>query len=176
MNLEIINFTNNNGIINKKYLCKSHDGGNIMPSIKWSIVNGAESYVIIMEDLDANNGKCNFVHLYIKSCNKDINKIDELNFGNIELFTNKMNEKINEKINSRLIFGKNHSGTYGYYGPCNPHNYNHKYIFTIYALNNNYKSDLSDTICGSKEFEDKYKNNILKKDSKEFTYVKNRNK
>lgn len=115
-----------------------------------------------MEDLDANNGKCNFVHLYIKSCNKTINKIDELDFGNIELFK--------DKINSRLIFGKNHTGTDSYYGPCNPHNYNHKYLFTIYALN--YKSDLSDTICGYSEFEDKYKNNILKKDSKEFNYVK----
>jgi Raf kinase inhibitor-like YbhB/YbcL family protein len=168
MNLEIINFIDKNSIINKKYLCKSHDGGNIMPSIKWSSVNDAESYVIIMEDLDANNGKCNFVHLYIKLCNKTINKIDELNFGNIELFK----DKINEKINSRLIFGKNNSGTYGYYGPCNPHNYKHKYLFTIYALNNNYKSDLSDTICGSKEFENKYNKFIIKKDAKEFNYIK----
>lgn len=166
MNLEIINFIDNNGIINKKYLCKRNGGDNIMPSIEWNSVNGAENYVIIMEDLDANNGKCNFVHLYIKSCNKTINKIDELNFGNIELSKNKMNGK----INSRLIFGKNHTGTYGYYGPCNPHNYNHRYLFTIYALN--YKSDLSDTICGYSEFENKYKNNILKKDFKEFNYVK----
>jgi phosphatidylethanolamine-binding protein (PEBP) family uncharacterized protein len=66
MNLEIINFINNNETINKKYLCKKHNGDNIMPSIKWTSVNGAENYVIIMEDLDANNGKCNFVHLYIK--------------------------------------------------------------------------------------------------------------
>ena len=36
MNLEIINFIDNNGIINKKYLCKKHRGLNIMPSIKWS--------------------------------------------------------------------------------------------------------------------------------------------
>ena len=162
MNLEIINFTNNS-IINKKYLCKRNGGDNIMPSIKWDSVNGAENYVIIMEDLDANNGKCNFMHLYIKSCNKTINQIDELNFGNIELFK--------DKINGRLIFGKNHTGTYGYYGPCNPHNNNHRYLFTIYALNN-YKSDSNDTICGSKEFEDKYKNNILEKDSKEFNYIK----
>ena len=91
MNLKIINFTDNKGIINKKYLCKKNGGSNIMPSIRWDVVNSAESYVIIMEDLDANNGKCNFMHLYIKSCYKDINKIDELNFGNIELFTNKMN-------------------------------------------------------------------------------------
>ena len=163
MNLEIINFTNNS-IINKKYLCKRNGGDNIMPSIKWDSVNGAENYVIIMEDLDANNGKCNFMHLYIKSCNKTINQIDELNFGNIELFK--------DKINGRLIFGKNHTGTYGYYGPCNPHNNNHRYLFTIYALNNNYKSDSNDTICGSKEFEDKYNNFIINKDSKEFNYIK----
>lgn len=172
MNLEIINFTNNNGIINKKYLCKNNGGSNIMPSIKWTSVKDAENYVIIMEDLDANNGKCNFMHLYIKLCNKDINKIDELDFENIELFKNKMNEKINRKINSRLIFGKNHTGTYGYYGPCNPHNYNHRYLFTIYAVDKNYKSDLSDTICGTNEFKKKYSKFIIKEDFKEFNYIK----
>jgi Raf kinase inhibitor-like YbhB/YbcL family protein len=171
MNLEIINFINN-GTINKKYLCKRNGGDNIMPSIKWTSVKDAENYVIIMEDLDANNGKCNFVHLYIKSCNKNINKIDELNFKNIELFKNKINEKINAKNNSRLIFGKNNIGTYGYYGPCNPHDYNHRYLFTIYALNSNYKSKLIDTICGSKEFKNKYNKFIIKKDSKEFNYIK----
>ena len=117
-----------------------------------------------MEDLDANNGKCNFVHLYIKSCNKTINKIDELDFGNIELFK--------DKINSRLIFGKNHTGTDSYYGPCNPHNYNHKYLFTIYALNSNYKNNLSDIICGSNEFKNKYNKFIIIEDSKEFNYIK----
>lgn len=172
MNLKIINFIDNKGIINKKYLCKNHGGSNIMPSIKWSSVNGAENYVIIMEDLDANNGKCNFMHLYIKSCNKTINKIYELDFGNIELFKKKINKKINGKINGRLIFGKNHTGTYGYYGPCNPHNYNHKYLFTIYAVDKNYKSDLSDTICGSKEFKNKYNKFIIKEDVKEFNYIK----
>jgi Raf kinase inhibitor-like YbhB/YbcL family protein len=172
MNLKIINFIDKNSIINKKYLCKKHNGDNIMPSIKWSNVNGAENYVIIMEDLDANNGTCNFVHLYIKLCNTDINKIDELDFGNIELFKNKMNGKINEKMNSRLIFGINSNGTYGYYGPCNPHHYEHKYLFTIYALNSNYKNDLIYIICGSKEFKNKYNEFIIKEDVKEFNYIK----
>ncbi len=165
MNLEIVNFTNNNEKINQKYICKKNGGSNIMPSLKWNSVNNVQSYVIIMEDLDANNGKCNFVHLYIKYISKDINKIDELNFGNINLFSTKINSK-------KVIFGKNHIGNYGYYGPCNPHDYNHKYLFTIYALNKNYKNNLDDTICGSNEFKNKYSEFIIKEDSKEFNYIK----
>jgi Raf kinase inhibitor-like YbhB/YbcL family protein len=167
MNLQIINFTNNKNEINKKYLCKYHNGQNIMPSIKWKKVNGAKSYIIIFEDIKAKteDGKCNFIHLYIKYINENIDHIDELNFDNktLNILKNKFNSK-------NLIFGKNHSDTYGYYGPCNPHNYIHNYIFHIYALNN-IIINIKDKICSSQEFEKEYGEYIIKKDLKEFSYI-----
>jgi len=166
MDLQIINFSNKNNNIKKIYLCKDHKGSNTMPAIKWNKVSNAKSYAIIFEDLNAksNNG-CNFIHLYIKYINKTINSIDKLKFDNktIATLTNKL-------ITKNIIFGKNHTGLYGYFGPCNPHNYIHEYVFHIYALNN-IINDNDDTVCSSSIFEDKYKKYIINKDSKKFNYI-----
>jgi phosphatidylethanolamine-binding protein (PEBP) family uncharacterized protein len=34
----------------------------------------------------------------------------------------------------RIIQGYNHTGKYGYYGPCNPTRSPHRYIFTLFSF------------------------------------------
>ena len=168
MNLTIIDFLKNNKI-NLKYICKNYNGKNIMPQIKWNRINNALSYAIIFEDPDTPHG--NFIHMYIPYIKKNICILGELN----------TNKKFDSNINSldmslvNIIFGKNHVNKFGYHGPCAPPNTGiHRYIFTIYALDNILKINNDNIeIHSSTQFEEilqKNKINILSKDNKQFTY------
>ena len=165
MDLRILNFIKNNKI-NSKYICKNHKGKNIMPQIKWNYIKNALSYAIIFEDPDTPHG--NFVHMYIPYINKNICILGELN-------TNK-NKKSFMNINlSNIIFGKNDINEFGYHGPCAPPNTGiHRYIFTIYALDNILKINNDNIAVHSfiqfEEILQKNKINILSKDNKQFTY------
>jgi hypothetical protein len=148
MNIELINFSNNNKI-KKHHICTAQQGKNLSPHIKWNKIEGAKSYALIIEDPDAVIGT--FIHWYIPYINKDICEIDNLNnlinhnsgiVNNINY--NKLNDKIkNNKI--KIFQAQNSINEFGYYGPCSPNkNGLHRYIFRLYALDNiiNLNSDI----------------------------------
>jgi len=91
MNLTIIDFLKNNKI-NLKYICKNHNGKNIIPKITWNNVSHAKSYAIIFEDPDTPID--NFVHMYIPYINKNINSLNEIDTNHIPNINSK---KINNK-------------------------------------------------------------------------------
>jgi Raf kinase inhibitor-like YbhB/YbcL family protein len=164
MNLKI-NFS-------KKNICTSQGGYNKLPSISWSIVPDAQSYAIIIEDLDV--VKDTFIHLYIPYISKDINNINNIDTSEL----NKINypKFINLK-NINILFGKNSLGVFGYYGLCAPEKSGiHRYITKIYALDNIIKmndSNLTLKIKKSDNFEDILKKQnirIIKKDKIIFEY------
>ena len=157
MNLEILDF------INKKHICENHNGENISPSIRWTLVENAQSYAIILEDPDAVSG--NFVHWYIPYICPELCGIDSL------VMTNCIGNVLNK---SRVKQGKNSLGQFGYHGPCAPKDTGiHHYIFIIYALNGMVDITKYKDISGSKEFESILKNSsikILERDSCTFKY------
>jgi Raf kinase inhibitor-like YbhB/YbcL family protein len=172
MNLTILDFIKNNKI-NSKYICKNHKGENIMPQIKWNYIKNALSYAIIFEDPDTLHG--NFVHMYIPYINKNICILSELNTNNMnQSYININLSNININL-PNIIFGKNDMNKFGYHGPCAPPNTGiHRYIFTIYALDNILKINNDNiAIYSYIQFEEillKNKINILSKDNKKFTY------
>ena len=209
MNLQIIDFTENNKI-KKKYICKNQGGSNISPELKWLRQSSAKSYALILEDPDTPHG--NFVHWYVPYISPSINIIESiqwlpgglgylhpiglpisnipdaepLEYGACERLHNNLIQSINNidytKLNQRkisIIQGFNNSSNiynmYGYYGPCAPKDTgNHRYIFTIYGLDNKLKITKDNIrVNGSKEFNeilDKNNIKILYKESKIYYY------
>lgn len=166
MNLTIDDFSKNI-MIKKKYLCKSHGGNNISPTISWNNVNNAKSYSIILEDPDTPHG--NYIHMYIPFIDQSINRIDTINTEKINNNTYCM---MKNKSNVKLLFGKNSYNNYAYDGPCAPPGTGiHRYIFTVYALDSIFKNN--DFIVSSNKFEELLKDNninILGKDRQEYRY------
>lgn len=170
MNINIVDFIKNNKI-NKKYICKNHNGKNIMPKILWNNISQAKSYAIIFEDPDTPVD--NFVHMYIPFINKNINSLDEINTNMVSHLNINHFNNINNNMN--IIFGKNSLNQLGYFGPCAPPNTGtHRYIFTIYALDNILKINKDNIyVQSSIEFEKILKENnikIIDRDHKEFKY------
>ena len=175
MNLIINDFNNS-----LKYVCKNQGGIGYSPNIKWSSVNNAKSYALIMEDPDAISG--NFIHWYIPFISHDINEIHEITNNNT--IYNNINNSINNNDNNlkninlkniKIFFGKNSADNIGYYGPCAPEGTGiHRYIFTIYALDSIIRINNSTIkISSSDQFLDilKAQNiNILSQDTKTYKY------
>jgi len=169
MKLTIVDFTENiNGKIKikKKYLCSSHGGDNICPEIRWTKVDGANSYLITMIDPDTPSGET-FVHLilYINGCCQFIDKRKNNSKNkntNKNRYTNKNTNKNNNtnKYTNTLTykFGKNSLNEESYHGPCAPPKSGvHRYIFTIKAYKENIDKNIS-------------KYTLLDEDTKIFTY------
>ena len=151
MNLIVHDFLLNNKI-NKKYICTNHGGSNITPKISWTKIQNALSYAFIIEDPDTPSGS--FIHWYIPYISKDIQEIDHLLLDSI----NNLNiNKFNKHDSIKIFNGKNSLGELGYHGPCAPNKTGiHRYIFTIYALDNLLEID---------------KNNIEISDNKNFCNI-----
>lgn len=98
-----------------KYTC---DGKDVSPPLQWrNAPKGTKSFVLIFQDPDARGGK-SWVHWVVfnipVTMNKFYEKIKIASFGGAE--------------------GNNSWGVPKYGGPCPPVK-EHRYIFTIYALN-----------------------------------------
>lgn len=99
-----------------KYTC---DGENISPPLNWDDVpNSAVSLALICEDPDAPSKI--WTHWVIFNIPTDIHGFHEA------METKRI-------LNNRIIQGLNDSGNYGYSGPCPP-DHEHRYFFTLYAL------------------------------------------
>ena len=139
LNFRIFNF-DKDGEICTKYICPSHNGGNISPEISWKKVKNAKSYALILEDPDVPSGI--FIHWYMPYINKNIDKINQLYINQNQILSKNLTS-INFN-NFTIIHGKNHTGNLGYYGPCAPPKTgDHRYIFYLYALDGKINADIS---------------------------------
>lgn len=167
-----LNTTNFNKNIDKKYICKNHNGLSIPPHIKWNSINNALSYILILEDPDAPRG--NFIHWFIPFISPKINEINiKTNIYTYTNIYNKLNNINLDKIN--ILQGYNSHNKIGYFGTCAPNNTGiHRYIFKLYAIDNilpNINKHLF--INSSSSLEDllkKYDIRILAKDSQTYLY------
>ena len=128
MNFHVHGYTYNNKV-KSKYLCPSHEGQNKSPPLSWESIPDAKSYALFMQDPDAPRGP--FVHWYIPYISPEIIKIDSLAPPAINISPNAV---LALQERPRIIQGYNHTGKYGYYGPCNPTSSPHRYIFTLFSL------------------------------------------
>lgn len=146
MNLQVENFYNENTQITQKYLCKKNGGENKSPKVVWKKIPSAKSYSLIMEDPYSING--NTIHWFVPTIYKN-----------------------------NIVFGLNSYNKLGWIGPCAPANTGiHKYIFTLYSLDQIFNYDISNQIVSSEHFEQLLqlnKINILNKESISFDYNTN---
>ncbi len=98
-----------------EYTC---DGEDTSPDLSWSdIPEGTESFALIMDDPDAPSGT--FTHWLV---------------FDIPSSTTNLQENFPEKLTINAKEGLNDFSESGYGGPCPPEGQNHRYIFTLYAL------------------------------------------
>ena len=167
----------------KKYLCQSHSGNKneYSPQVSWTPIPNALSYALILEDPDAIPRPFNFIHWYIPYISSNITQIDEINITRNQKVLNNISKNINElalsnsnnvKINMGMVMGINSLGNIGYHGPCAPPKTGiHKYIIKLYGLKENIPLDKENlSISSSKEFETKFKKNIIKSYTKIYYY------
>lgn len=108
----------NYGRIPSRYTC---DGADLSPPIRWEgYPEGAVSFVLIMEDLDAPGGT--FTHWVVYNIPASVNWLDE---GIPKI----------ERLPSGALQGLNDFNRVGYGGPCPPPGKPHRYVFKLYALN-----------------------------------------
>ena len=160
MNLKINGYKENNKIYNKNYICKNHGGNSKLPKISWEKIDKAESYALILEDIDANN----YIHLYIPYINPNIQKIEDINIENMNRLKNKMFHLTNNDLSKiNVLFGKNYKDYFGFFGPCAPKNTGiHRYVFRLYALDSILQiNDDTIKIQSSNDFENKLKNHNI---------------
>jgi len=107
---------NNGEFIPKKYTC---DGEDISPPLEWSKVEGAKSYVIVVDDPDAPFKR--WIHWIVFNIPEGINSLPE-----------GVSKDYLDKIGAKL--GLNDFGKLEYGGPCPPGGV-HRYYFKVFALN-----------------------------------------
>jgi len=100
----------------KVYTC---DGEDISPPLRWSKVEGARYYAVIMIDPDAPKGI--FIHWIIYNIPSNVTSL-------------KANIPKKETVQGIGLQSLNDFGRIGYGGPCPPHGSKHRYIFTVVAL------------------------------------------
>lgn len=99
--------------IPKPYTCQ---GANDSPALRWfGAPKGTQSYVLIMEDLDATYHP--WVHWILFNLPKTMDHLDKAT--DLPIYA---------------IHGKNSWGEHGYRGPCPFQGVVHRYVFTLYAL------------------------------------------
>jgi Raf kinase inhibitor-like YbhB/YbcL family protein len=102
-----------------KYTCK---GQSISPPLQWANTpQGARSYALIMEDPDTSRGT--LTHWIVFNISPDFNGLPE---GVLVQMDNP----------TTYSQGNNSFGKTGYDGPCPPAGQSHRYIFSLYALDN----------------------------------------
>jgi len=103
--------------IPSKFTC---EGDNLSPALEWSgVPAGVKSLALIMDDPDAPMGT--FVHWVIYNLPTRLAGLPE-------------GLPLDEQVNGIGTQGKNGAGRTGYTGPCPPPGKPHRYIFTMYAL------------------------------------------
>jgi Raf kinase inhibitor-like YbhB/YbcL family protein len=124
-NMSIISPAFDNGaFVPTKYTC---NGQNISPKLSWeNAPPGTQSFALIMDDPDAPNGTWDHWILY-----------------DIPSQVRELKEDIKELPKDAHV-GKSSSGKNEYGGPCPPADQQHRYYFTLYALDT--KLNLSDGI------------------------------
>jgi Raf kinase inhibitor-like YbhB/YbcL family protein len=115
-----------------KYACLKY-GKNISPKISWRPIEGTKAYALILQDLSAHN----YIHWYIPSIHPSLTTIEELSTPKDQFITlNQLPAFYLKNIDIPLKQGMNHTGTYGYFGPCPPPSTGkHQYVFYLFALN-----------------------------------------
>ena len=100
-----------------KYTCEGQD---VSPPLAWSEPpEGTQSFVLIMDDLDAPVGV--FTHWVIFNIPPDTGGLPEA-------------VPTQSQLTSGALQGKNDFGRIGYGGPCPPPGRLHRYQFSLYAL------------------------------------------
>lgn len=96
------------------------DGKDVSPSLQWSgLPDEAESLALVCHDPDAPGG--DWVHWVIYDISPAMDKLDE------DIPADKV-------VAESARQGKNDFGEFGYGGPAPPPGKPHRYIFTLYAL------------------------------------------
>ena len=107
------------GKIPVKYTC---EGQSISPPLQWANApQGTRSYCLIVEDPDTSRGT--LTHWLVFNISPNSNGLPEgvpVQTGNTATYSQ----------------GNNSFGETGYYGPCPPAGQSHRYIFSLYALDN----------------------------------------
>ncbi|HOP62806.1 MAG TPA: YbhB/YbcL family Raf kinase inhibitor-like protein [Spirochaetota bacterium] len=101
--------------LSKDYTC---DGKDLSPELHWTFPDKAESFAVTCEDPDAPGGT--FVHWVIYNIPDSVKKLP-MGFP-----------KSSEGKGG--LQGINDFGESGYNGPCPPKGKPHRYIFTVYAI------------------------------------------
>jgi Raf kinase inhibitor-like YbhB/YbcL family protein len=102
-----------------KYTCK---GQNTSPPLQWANApQGAKSFALTLEDPDTSRGTLTHWVVF-----------------NISADSNGLAEGVQVQTDSPTTYsqGSNSFGKTGYYGPCPPAGQSHRYIFSLYALDN----------------------------------------
>jgi Raf kinase inhibitor-like YbhB/YbcL family protein len=101
------------------YTCK---GASESPEISWdNIPQGTKSLALILDDPDAPAGT--FTHWILYNIPSEVHSISAgQTFQNV--------------LSNGAQQGENSAGTLGYFSPCPPIGPAHRYIFTLYALDN----------------------------------------
>lgn len=108
-----------NELVDKKFTC---DGADISPHLKWeNTPEGTKSFAVSCNDPDAPSG--NWVHWYVINIPKDETEIPQ-----------------NGPVPGKEI--ENDFGKTEYGGPCPPSG-EHRYFFTVYALDTEEMSGIS---------------------------------
>jgi Raf kinase inhibitor-like YbhB/YbcL family protein/uncharacterized protein (TIGR00297 family) len=103
--------------IPKMYSC---DGANLSPALAWSDAPaGTQSLALVVEDPDAPSGI--FTHWVIYNISPDRDKLPQ-------------GVAKTETVSGGSTQGMNDFRQLGYDGPCPPRGSNHRYYFTLYAL------------------------------------------
>jgi Raf kinase inhibitor-like YbhB/YbcL family protein len=100
-----------------QYTCK---GADISPQLAWTAIPaGTKSFAIVCRDIDAPNGE--FIHWIIYNISPVATRLLE-------------NQPKNEVADNSASQGQNDFGKIGWNGPCPPIGKPHKYVFTVYSL------------------------------------------
>ncbi|EKN68622.1 YbhB/YbcL family Raf kinase inhibitor-like protein [Schinkia azotoformans] len=115
--IEITTAFENEGNIDEKY---SMDGGNVSLPVEWTKVEDAQSYIILLTDLDTDH----FVHWIVKDIPKNINSIGE--------GVSRTDEMVGVELKNSYppFYAPNDKG----YGGPQP-NIKHEYLLEVFALN-----------------------------------------
>lgn len=100
----------------------SCDARNLSPALRWHYgPYGTRSFALVLRDPDAPGGT--FIHWVLY---------------NLPASTRSLPEGLSTtpQLPGGALQGTNDFGRTGYAGPCPPHGQSHRYIFTLYALDN----------------------------------------